>query len=264
MDLFFCDPPYFISGRKKSVDHTTGKRADWDNQWDSKEEFYGWTYEWFKLMYAQLKPEGSAYVCICWEHSGKFQELLEKTGFNITNRITWKRDKGRGSAKNWKSMHEDVWFVTKAKKYTFNVKDVMVKKEVVAPYRDAEGNPKDWFEDVDGKKVRFTYPGNIWLDFTVPFWSMKEVRSYAKTKRSPKNTLTKHNTQKPKGLVRRCIAASSNEGEIVVDYFSGSGTTAIAALELKRKPIVFDIGGTCIKMLEKRLKDEYVIDCWDL
>ena len=257
VDLFFCDPPYYISGNsKKNNDITSSKRADWDTQWENKEAFYSWTYTWLELMYKQLKPSGSAYICICWEHSGKFHEMLEKIGFNILNRITWKRDKGRGSSKNWKSMHEDIWFVSKSKKYIFNVEEVKVKKEVVAPYKDAEGNPKDWFIDSNGKKIRYTYPGNIWVDFTVPFWSMKEVRSYAKTIRSPENTLIKHNTQKPKDLVKRCICASSNKGDLVVDYFAGSGTTALAALELERKVIVFDISATCISMLEKRLINE--------
>ena len=258
VDLFFCDPPYFISGKKGNGKNNkpnliSGDRYDWDAQWKSKEEFYDWTRDWMVLMFTQLKSTGSAYVCICWQHSGKFQELLESVGFKIHNRITWKRDKGRGSNRNWKSMHEDIWFVSKTNKYTFNVDDVLVEKPVIAPYRDAEGNPKGWFIDEKGNKVRYTKPGNIWIDFTVPFWSMKEVRSYAKTKRSPKNTLVKHNTQKPKLLVERCITASSNKGDLVVDYFSGSGTTAIAALSLKRKALVFDLNELCIKMLEARM-----------
>jgi len=259
VDLFFCDPPYFISGGKgnSEIDKESGERQDWDRQWDNKEEFYVWTENWMRLMFSQLKSNGSAYVCISWEHSGKFQELLERIGFKIQNRITWKRDKGRGSKSNWKNMHEDVWFVTKhASDYVFNIDQVMVEKEVVAPYRDAEGNPKDWFVNEDGKKVRMTYPGNLWTEFTVPFWSMKEVRSYAKTKKSPDNELPKHNTQKPKDLVKKCIKASSNDGALVVDYFLGSGSTAIACKELKRKFIGFDISAICIKMAETRLRIE--------
>ena len=256
VDLFFCDPPYFISGTASKQNLITGDRMDWDRQWPSKEAFYLWSVQWMSLMYKQLKPTGSAYVCICWEHSGKFQELLSNTGFRIVNRITWKRDKGRGAKTNWKSMHEDIWFVTKSANYTFNIEDVMVEKTVVAPYRDSTGAPKDWFIDADGNKKRYTYPGNIWTDFVVPFWSMKEVRSYAKTKKTPSNTLIKHNTQKPKDLVKRCLLASSNKGDLVVDYFSGAGTTAVAAVELGRKAIVFDTNTLCIKMLEARLQNE--------
>ena len=51
-------------------------------------------------------------------------------------------------------------------------------------YRDENGNPKDWWVNENGEKVRLTYPGNLWEEFCVPFWSSKEVRSYAKTKKS--------------------------------------------------------------------------------
>lgn len=260
IDLFFCDPPYFISGKKsenEEIDQNSGDRQDWDRQWENIDDYLSWTERWMRLMFAQLKPNGSAYICISWEHSGKFHQLLEKVGFKIQNRITWKRDKGRGSRTNWKNMHEDVWFVTKhATDYVFNVDSVMVEKEVVAPYRDAEGNPKDWYETEDGRKVRMTYPGNLWTEYTVPFWSMKEVRSYAKTKKTPENELPKHNTQKPKDLVKRCIMASSNEDALIIDYFSGSGTTAIASKELKRRFIGFEISPLCVKMAIKRLEAE--------
>jgi len=258
VDLFFCDPPYFISGNKVSNEDDTNssERTDWDRQWKSKNEFYDWSLSWMKLMFKQLKITGSAYICISWEHSGKFQELLVSCGFNIKNRITWKRDKGRGAKTNWKSMHEDIWFVTKTNKYTFNIDDIMVEKDVIAPYRDEKGNPKGWDYNSEGKPTRLTYPGNLWTQFTVPFWSMKEVRSYAKTKKSFNNVLKKHNTQKPKDLVKTCIKASSNVGELVVDYFIGSGTTIIAAKELNRDVIGFDISPKCVEMLKTRLNNE--------
>ena len=127
---------------------------------------------------------------------------------------------------------------------------------MIAPYRNEDGTPKDWWFDENGNKVRLTYPGNLWDEFCVPYWSMNEVKSYAKTKKTPNNELKKHNTQKPKDLVKKCILVSTNEGDLIVDYFSGSGTTAIASEELKRNSIVFDINKTCIQMLETRIKNE--------
>jgi site-specific DNA-methyltransferase (adenine-specific) len=257
VDLFFLDPPYFISGKSKEIDIENGDRSDWDCQWESIEEYSNWTDSYLKLVYKQLKENGSAYVCISWQNAYIIHTLLEKNGFTVLNRITWKRDKGRGASKNWKSIHEDIFFVVKNKKnYTFNIDEVKVTKKVVAPYKNEDGTPKDWWVDENGEKVRLTYPGNLWDEFCVPYWSMKEVKSYAKTKKTPNNTLTKHNTQKPKDLVKKIITASSNKGDLVVDYFSGSGTTAIAAEELGRNSIVFDINKVCIKMLEERIKNE--------
>ena len=186
VDLFFLDPPYYISGNKKNIDLTDGDRSDWDSQWKTKGEFYQWIKKSLELAYLQLKPTGSLYLCISWQHSHHFHSLLEEVGFNVQNRITWKRDKGRGSKTNWKSMHEDVFFATKHKdNYTFNIDDVMVEKDVVAPYKNSDGTPKGWWINEDGKKVRLTYPGNIWTDLCVPYWSMHEVKSYAKTKKTP-------------------------------------------------------------------------------
>ena len=257
VDMFFCDPPYFISGNKsKKIDLSTGNRNDWDKQWYNKEEYYKWSKDWISLAYNQLKETGTIYICISWQHSGKIQEILEEVGFTVINRITWKRDKGRGANMNFKSMHEDIWVAVKNEsKYKFYVDRIMSEKEVIAPYRDKNGEPKDWFEK-DGKKIRMTHPSNLWIEFAVPFWSMHEVKSYAKTKKTPNNFLQKHNTQKPKGLVKKCMLASTDENDLVVDYFSGSGTTAIASKELNRNYIVFDINQTCIKMLEERLKNE--------
>jgi len=258
VDMFFLDPPYYISGGKnKKINLESGDRQDWDKQWENKDQYREWTKDYLKLAYKQLKPNGSIYVCIQWQTSNIIQDVLEEVGFYIQNRITWKRDKGRGSKTNWKSIHEDIFFATKHKQnYTFNSNNVMVKKKVVAPYRNEDGTPKDWWEDEDGNKVRMTYPGNLWDEFCVPYWSMNEVKSYAKTKKTPENKLEKHNTQKPKELVKKCIIASSNEGDLIVDYFSGSGTTAIASEELNRNSIVFDVNKLCIEMLKTRISNE--------
>lgn len=257
VDLFFLDPPYFISGKSKKINLETGDRGDWDCQWNSIEEYTIWTDSYLKLAHKQLKDDGSVYVCISWQNSHIIHTLLEKNGFTILNRITWKRDKGRGAKTNWKSMHEDIFFAVKnKKKYTFNIDDVKVTKKVIAPYKNEDGTPKDWWVNENGEKVRLTYPGNLWDEFCVPYWSMLEVKSYAKTKKTPNNFLTKHNTQKPKDLVKKIIMASSNKGDLVVDYFSGSGTTAIAAEELERNSIVFDVNIICIEMLKERIKNE--------
>jgi site-specific DNA-methyltransferase (adenine-specific) len=247
-DLFWVDPPYFTTS------------LDWDKQWKTNDEYYSWCREWINKMYKELKETGCAYICCQWPHSGMYQVMLQDAGFNILNRITWKKDKGRGSSVNWKQMHEDIWFVSKSKKYTFNVDDVKVEKKVVAPYRDEEGNPKDWWINDSGEKVRLTHPGNLWDTISIPFWSSHEVRSYAKTKRTPDNKFEKHNTQKPKELVKRCILASSNIGETVVDYFGGSGTTLIASKETGRNCIIFEKDETYCKIIETRIKNEKNLD----
>lgn len=101
-----------------------------------------------------------------------------------------------------------------SREYTFNLEAVKIQKEVIAPYRDSSGAPKDWFEN-GNKRYRLTHPSNVWTDISIPFWSM------------PENT--PHPTQKPEKLIAKLILASSNPGDVVFDPFLGSGTTSVTA-----------------------------------
>ncbi|HUT21933.1 MAG TPA: DNA methyltransferase [Candidatus Bipolaricaulota bacterium] len=226
IDLILTDPPY--NNRKNFGDGTVNL---------SETEFEKWNDSWIKECFRILKPNGSIYVCIDWQNSGLIQDVLKKY-FIIKNRVTWKREKGRGSKTNWKNNMEDIWFATKSNDYTFNVDQVKIKKEVIAPYTDSAGNPKDWIEE-DGKKFRMTCPSNIWTDLTVPFWSM------------PENT--EHPTQKPEKLIERIILASSSEEDLIFDPFLGSGTTCAVAKRLKRKYLGFEINKKYYILASKRL-----------
>jgi site-specific DNA-methyltransferase (adenine-specific) len=227
VDLIVTDPPY-----NNDKDFGAGKVKL------PQEDFKRWCECWIRECSRILKPTGSIYLCIDWTNSGMIQELLAKY-FIVRNRITWKRDKGRGAAKNWKNNMEDIWFATKSDDYTFNLDAVKVKKAVIAPYVDAAGQPKDW-QIENGEKFRLTAPANIWTDLVVPFWSM------------PENT--EHPTQKPEKLVERIILASSNKDDLVFDPFMGSGTTAVVAKKLQRNYLGFEIEKRYYILAEKRLK----------
>jgi site-specific DNA-methyltransferase (adenine-specific) len=204
IELIFADPPYY------KVDKNFGNGT---LKISTKEQYAEWLEKWIKEAKRILKKTGSIYICCGWESSGLTQEILAKY-FIVKNRITWRREKGRGALKNWKENMEDIWFGVKNKNYTFNIENVKIKKEIIAPYRygGKGGKPKGWVE-VNGERYRYTYPSNIWIDMVVPFWSM------------PENT--PHPTQKPEKLLERIILASSNKGDLVLDPFLGSGTTAV-------------------------------------
>ncbi|MFH1784045.1 MAG: DNA methyltransferase [bacterium] len=226
IDLVFADPPY-------------NKGKDFGNSSDrmKRDTYLSWTDTWIKEAKRILKDSGSIYVCSGWEYSGDIQRIISRY-FVIRNRITWKREKGRGSKTNWKNNMEDIWFATAGTSYTFNVDKVKLKKEVIAPYR-VNGLPKDWVQD-KGTRYRYTHPSNIWTDMVVPFWSMREN--------------TPHPTQKPEKLLERIILASSNTSNMVLDPFLGSGTTAVVARRLKRAYIGFELNEDYLKLAMKRLK----------
>jgi site-specific DNA-methyltransferase (adenine-specific) len=227
VDLLIADPPYNLG---KDFGNNRDRRADWP----------AWTARWLDLAKASLKPTGTIYVCSTWERGAVVQKLLEER-FIVRNRITWKRDKGRGAKANWKNNHEDIWFATVSGRYAFNVDAVKVKKEVIAPYRDAAGRPKDWVDGPDGR-WRMTHPSNIWTDLVVPFWSM------------PENT--DHPAQKSERLVERLMLASSNRGDLVVDPFLGSGTSAVVARRLGRRFAGCDLNPDYVRLALKRLAGE--------
>ncbi len=207
-DLLFADPPYNLSKifGKKSFKQT------------SLEEYETWLDSWLSICGQLLKPTASVYICGDWRSASAIQRIGMKY-FKLQNRITWEREKGRGSKMNWKNASEDIWFFTRSDDYYFNVEAVKLKRKVIAPYKE-NGKPKDWEESENGN-FRITSPSNLWTDLSVPFWSM------------PENT--EHPTQKPEKLLAKIILASTQENDLILDPFAGSGTTAVAAKKLNRR-----------------------------
>ena len=228
VDLLFADPPYNLSK----------KFNDLKFQRTSLSEYERWLDSWVSETIRLLKPEASIYVCGDWRSSAAIHRIGARY-FHVRNRITWEREKGRGAKNNWKNCSEDIWFFTKSDNYTFNVDAVKLKRQVIAPYTNEEGRPKDWDEGKEGR-FRLTHPSNLWADITVPFWSM------------PENT--DHPTQKPEKLLAKIILASSNEGDVILDPFLGSGTTSVVARKLKRQYVGVEIDEQFACLAEKRLE----------
>ncbi len=228
VDLIFIDPPYNLN---KKFNSTKFKSKSVDSYSD-------WLKEIIKKVKPLLKKNASIYICGDWLTSASIYSVMSKY-FIVRNRITWEREKGRGSKSNWKNNTEDIWFCTVGEVYTFNVDAVKLKRKVLAPYKLGNGKPKDWNNEKEGK-YRLTHPSNIWTDISIPFWSM------------PENT--DHPTQKPEKLIAKIILASSNEGDLVLDPFLGSGTTSVTAKKLKRKYIGIEIDEYYACLAEKRLK----------
>lgn len=227
VDLLIADPPYNLD---KDFNGNKFKKI-------SDEQYYNYTEAWIKAVIPSLKDNATIYVCCDWKSSMVIGSVL-KNHFNIKNRITWQREKGRGAVSNWKNGMEDIWFATKGNNYTFNVESVKIRRKVIAPYR-VNGKPKDWEETDDGN-FRNTYPSNFWDDVSIPYWSM------------PENT--PHPTQKPEKLIAKLILASSNPGDVIFDPFLGSGTTSVTAKKLNRHYIGIEQNEQYCVWCEKRLE----------
>ena len=226
-DLLFADPPYNLTKKfgKEKFSSTTGAAYE------------TWLDSWLELTVPLLKKTASVYICGDWRSSAAIQRVGSKY-FKLQNRITWEREKGRGAKANWKNAAEDIWFFTVSDQFTFNLDAVKHRRRVIAPYRE-NGKPKDWNESADGN-FRDTHPSNLWTDITVPFWSMREN--------------TDHPTQKPEKLLAKIILASTNPGDLILDPFAGSGTTAVVAKKLGRDFVAIESDEEYCLLALKRLE----------
>jgi site-specific DNA-methyltransferase (adenine-specific) len=224
-DLLFADPPYNLTKNFGADTFRERPSAEYEAFLDS----------WLALCQPLLKPNASVYICGDWRSSAVIQTVGSRY-FKLRNRITWEREKGRGARANWKNAAEDIWFFTVSDEYTFNLGAVKQRRRVLAPYRQ-HGEPKDWNEE---GKYRDTHPSNIWTDISVPFWSM------------PENT--DHPTQKPEKLLAKILLASTNEGDLVLDPFAGSGTTAVTSKKLGRSFVALEKSENYCLLAAKRLE----------
>ena len=225
-DLIFVDPPYNLN-KQFNLNHFKKMTS---------ENYETWLDSWIQKLLRLMKPNASIYICGDWNSSGAIFNVVKKY-FQIQNRITFEREKGRGAKSNWKNCSEDIWFCTLSKDYFFDVESIKMKRKVIAPYKQ-NGKPKDW-EENNSEKFRITYPSNLWTDITIPFWSMSEN--------------TDHPTQKPEKLLAKIILASSQKNDIVFDPFLGSGTSSVVAYKLGRKYVGIEIDESYCCLAEKRL-----------
>jgi site-specific DNA-methyltransferase (adenine-specific) len=225
-DLVFADPPYNLT---KTFGSEKFNRV-------TDDAYEQWLDSWIMKLPGVLKETGSAYICGDWRTGSAIQRIGSRY-FKLQNRITWEREKGRGSKNNWKNAAEDIWFFTMSDNYFFDLEAVKIKRKVLAPYTE-NGTPKDWDRTHNGN-FRVTHPSNLWTDITVPFWSMSEN--------------TDHPTQKPEKLLAKIILSSTRPGDIVLDPFAGSGTTTVVAKKLGRRFVAIESDEEYCLLAAKRL-----------
>lgn len=224
VDLIFVDPPYNIgknfAGRK--------------DKWKTDEDYLQWCYEWIDLCIKKLKPNGSFYVMTSTQFMPYF-DIYIRDKMTILSRIVWAYDSSGVQAKNFfGSMYEPILFCVKDKNnYTFNADDILVEAKTGAKRKliDYRKNPPQPYKT---EKV----PGNVW-NFARVRYRMEEYEN--------------HPTQKPCSLLERIVKASSNEGDVVMDPFSGTFTTCAVAQQLHRKFIGIEIQEEYFKIGLRRL-----------
>ena len=244
VDLVFADPPYNI------------KKADWDN-FESQEKYIEWSVKWISQASRVLKPTGSLYVC-------GFSEILADIKhpgmkyFKHCRWLIWHYKNKANLGNDWGRSHESIIHFRKTDAAKINIDDVRTPygahtlkypshpQAVTSAFgKNSKKQRENWIPNHRGAK-----PKDV---FDIPTTSngMEEK--------------TPHLTQKPEELLRKFVLASSNEGELVVDPFSGSGTTLVVAEQFNRRwmgcDLYFEFNQWAINRLEnvRRLtKEEWI------
>lgn len=230
VDLIFADPPYNIG--KNFNGHI--------EKWKTEEAYLEWCYEWLDLCIKKLKPNGSFYVMTATQFMPYFDIFLRKK-LDILSRLVWSYDSSGVQAKKYfGSMYEPILFCVKDKSnYTFNSDDILVEAKT-----GAKRKLIDYRKAVPTVYSSEKVPGNVW-EFPRVRYRMDEYEN--------------HPTQKPIALLERIIKASSKEGDLVLDPFSGTFTTCFVAKELNRNCIGIELQDEYVKIGLRRLQlaDEY-------
>ena len=171
---------------------------------------------------------GTIYVFMGMRYISYIYQILEQElGLHFNSWITWFYTQGIGKTKGFSPRHDDILMFTKhPKKFVFNLDAIRV--------------PQKFYRSVNN--MRGANPGNVW-EFSHMHYCNRNRK--------------KHPTQKPEGLFERMILASSNEGDMVVDPFVGSGTMLRVCQQTKRKGIGIDINPEYISMTEERLNEPF-------
>ena len=244
VDMIFADPPYFLSsgtftcqnGKMVSV-----KKGDWDLS-NGAEKNFEFHFEWIKACRRVLKPSGTIWISGTYHSIYQCGHALEINKFHLLNDIAWFKPNASPnlSCRFFTASHETLLWARREKKakHTFNYKTMV----------DWENNyQKEGTCKHCGKKDRYE----------ILHEKGKQMRSVwaINTPQKIEKTFGKHPTQKPIELLKRIVLASTNKDDLILDPFTGSSTTGLAAYLLGRKFIGIDTEKEYLNLSIKRFEE---------
>jgi site-specific DNA-methyltransferase (adenine-specific) len=218
VDLVFADPPYSIG------------KAEWD-EFESHDKYIEWSLSWIELVSKLLRPHGSLYICGYSEILADLRRPASRF-FSRCKWLVWFYKNKANLGNDWGRSHESIIHFRKNRKFIFNTDDVRIPygshtlkypqhpQAVSSQYGNGVKRSETWQPHPKGARTKDV------LEIPVTSNGMAEK--------------TPHPTQKPEELLRTIILASSNEGDVVLDPFVGSGTTLVCAEQLHRRWLGID------------------------
>jgi len=218
-DLIFADPPFNIGYK-------------YDKYYDKvkKKNYIAWTKDWMTICKKVLKPHGSFYIAIGDEYAADIKRVADEIGLFMRNWIIWHYTFGQQMKKKFARSHTHIFYFVKDKNnFMFNDHSARVISDRQKKYQDKRANP-------EGKM-----PDDVWDEYPRVCGTFKERIDFP--------------CQMPESLLARIIRVSSNEGDWILDPFSGSGTTAVVTHKLNRVYTGIEISEKYVKESEKRIKE---------
>jgi DNA modification methylase len=234
IDLIYIDPPFLTGNAYRARvgrDEDSRRPEEWEtiqsyqDTWEDGAEYLDMLYTRLALMYRLLSPTGSLYLHLDWHASAYARVILDEIfGPNrLLNEIVWVYHGPSPIKSAFNRKHDTILAYTKSDDYTFNADDVRV------PYKDSTVRTF-----ASSSKAGFGKKPNLKRGKVPEDWWYFPVVARLHNER------TGYPTQKPEALMERIILASTNPGDLVADFFVGSGTTVSVAARNNRRWIACD------------------------
>ncbi|TWT94834.1 DNA adenine methyltransferase YhdJ [Botrimarina colliarenosi] len=241
IDLAFADPPYNIGFK---YDEYQDNHAD--------DVYLGWCERWITELHRVVKPTGAFWLAIGDEYAAELKVAAKEIGFTARNWVVWYYTFGQNCRRKFNRSHAHLFhFVKDEERHTFNAADpsLRIPSARALVYGDRRANPTGrlpddtWIlrpQDLREDDAAFHPQDDTWYLSRVA-GTFKERQGF-------------HGCQMPEQLLGRIVRASSNEGEVVLDPFAGSGTTLAVAKKLGRRWLGFELSSDYVKYATERIE----------
>jgi DNA modification methylase len=241
--LAFADPPFNI-----------GYAYDkYDDRRDAK-SYLDWSKEWMEAVCRVLRDDGTFWLAIGDDYAAELKVIATgDLGLYCRSWVIWYYTFGVNCKRKFSRSHTHLFhFIKNGNDFTFNDGDIRVPSARQLVYADARANPKG------------RLPDDTWIlrpqDAEGAFQSDHDTWYFPRVAGTFKERAGFHGCQMPEQLLGRIIRCCSNEGDVVLDPFAGSGTTLVTAKKLGRKWVGFELSEDYTEKVEARLKDTRVGD----
>lgn len=251
IDLIYLDPPFFTQSKQKLSTRDNTKEYSFDDSWDSITDYQEFIAERLGECHRVLKSSGSIFLH-CDKSASHYLRVTLDNIFGMSNfrsEIIWNYKRWSNSKVGLLNNHQNIYFYSKTNKFKFNTiytdysPSTNVDQILQDRVRDANNKSK-YKMDAEGKAVIGKEKKGVPLS---DVWDIPYLNPKAKER-------TGYPTQKPILLLEQIINIVTDEGDVVLDPFCGSGTTLVAASLMNRKYIGIDVSSDAVELTQERLE----------